>query len=48
MRYTVLQLLIGRKQMKLTEILGGASLAVLAMAGGAQAADKYVSASPIR
>ena len=28
--------------MKLTGILGGASLAVLAMAGGAQAADKYV------
>ena len=28
--------------MKLTQILGSASLAVLAMAGGAQAADKYV------
>ncbi len=28
--------------MKLTGILGGASLAALAMAGGAQAADKYV------
>jgi len=35
-------MLIGRKQMKLTGILGSASLAVLAMAGNAHAADKYV------
>src|SRR5580698_6697364 len=42
MRYTVLQMFIGRKQMKLTGILGSASLAVLAMAGSAHAADKYV------
>src|ERR1700704_6971660 len=35
-------MLIGRKQMKLTGILGSASLAVLAMAGSASAADKYV------
>jgi ribose transport system substrate-binding protein len=42
MRYINVHMLIGRKQMKLTGILGSASLAVLAMTGGAQAADKYV------
>jgi ribose transport system substrate-binding protein len=41
-RYAVSHMLIGRKQMKLTGILGSASLAVLAMAGNAHAADKYV------
>jgi ABC-type sugar transport system substrate-binding protein len=43
MYYTFLRMFIGRKQMKLSGILGSASLAVLAMAaGGAHAADKYV------
>src|SRR5882762_5236431 len=44
MRYAALCMLIGRKpmKMKLTGILGSASLAVLTMASGAHAADKYV------
>jgi ribose transport system substrate-binding protein len=42
MRYTALLMLNGRKAMKLTWILGSASLAAMAMAGGAQAEDKYV------
>src|SRR6202020_1969964 len=43
MYYTVLRMFIGRKQMKLSGILGSVSLAILATAaGGAHAADKYV------
>src|SRR6201985_3278654 len=35
-------MLNGRKVMKLTWILGSASLAIMVMMGGAQAADKFV------